>query len=325
MKNTEVNIGVIVGRFQVAYLTKGHRHLIDTAIKENDEVIIFIGDTVVKNTIMNPLVFGDRMLLFMNDKKINELVGSGKLIIEKIPDIGNVEIWNKKLDTLIKEKSRYQNTPKNVTIYGSRKSMVQTYDGEFNTAIVEEIPGVSGTESRSNMIYDMNAKFKPEYRIGKICAAYDRYPSGFPTIDVTVIHKGNILMGKRPNRDTFCFVGGFFDPTQDESLEDTAIRELYEETNIKIKNPRYITSFRVDGDYRYKQEIDKIITSFYIGEYESGKLQAADDLAEAHWIPLNEVFDSPTEFNVSPVHITLLYRLKTWLDDQATFKKYFII
>ncbi|MBN6743269.1 NUDIX domain-containing protein, partial [Acidithiobacillus sp. MC6.1] len=64
------------------------------------------------------------------------------------------------------------------------------------------------------------------------------YPPVFVTVDAVVIHSGHILLVERkaePGKGLLALPGGFLD--QRERIEDGMLRELKEETNIKVPVP----------------------------------------------------------------------------------------
>jgi bifunctional NMN adenylyltransferase/nudix hydrolase len=66
------------------------------------------------------------------------------------------------------------------------------------------------------------------------------YPPIFVTADAVVISSGHVLMIKRrsePGRGLWALPGGFVNANTDKSVEDAAIRELREETGIKVPAP----------------------------------------------------------------------------------------
>ena len=89
----------------------------------------------------------------------------------------------------------------------------------------------------------------------------------FVGIAVIVIKKNRVLLGKRKNAHgsgTWAFPGGHLE--FNESIEDCARREIFEETGIKIKNLRY-------GPYTndiFTHEEKHYVTLFVTAEYDSG-------------------------------------------------------
>jgi 8-oxo-dGTP diphosphatase len=87
-------------------------------------------------------------------------------------------------------------------------------------------------------------------------------------IAVIVIKDNRVLLGKRKNAhgaDTWAFPGGHLE--FNESIEDCAVREVLEETGVRIKNLRC-------GPYTndiFKAEGKHYVTLFVIADYESGR------------------------------------------------------
>jgi bifunctional NMN adenylyltransferase/nudix hydrolase len=61
-----------------------------------------------------------------------------------------------------------------------------------------------------------------------------------------------------------------------------------EETGVEVDDLRYIGS-AIINDWRYKNEVDKIKTLFFVGTYIFGRPEANDDIAYVEWVPLNEL------------------------------------
>lgn len=87
------------------------------------------------------------------------------------------------------------------------------------------------------------------------------YAPTFVTADAVVIQSGHILVVKRgalPGKGLLALPGGFVN--QNERIEDASIRELVEETGIKLadgKNSKKITSQILKGSIKAKETFDK--------------------------------------------------------------------
>lgn len=296
-----MKLGVIVGRFQTATLTDAHRKLIDTVISTCDEVLICVGQSPVRNTFKEPLPYSARKYMidsYCQKQYIEYIFNPKQFVIPKVvpvPDIGNLPIWCKNLDHIITD---YAKTIKksdqliDITIYGGSDSVVSYYKGEFKSELIPNIDIIHATDIRAEIYntYNETGRMGQEFRAGMIYASQWRFPSGFATADAACIKDGQeLLLGKKRNRDKYQLPGGFFDPGMDNTLEDTAIRELNEECGVFGENPVYIGSFKIKHDYRYAKERDQIITTIYKVDWVFGEAQASDDLLEVKWFDLGEL------------------------------------
>jgi bifunctional NMN adenylyltransferase/nudix hydrolase len=121
------------------------------------------------------------------------------------------------------------------------------------------------------------------------------YPPTFVTTDAVVIQSGYVLMVKRkfaPGKGLWALPGGFLE--QSETLIDGMIRELREETKLKVPVPV------IKGSIKQQKQFDKpdrssrgrtITTAFLVdlGYGELPKVKGTDDAEKAKWIPLGEV------------------------------------
>ena len=272
MKNIQ-EIGVIVGRFQVPELHVAHQELIQRVIDNHKRVIIFLGVTPVLVTKKNPLDFITRkemiLKLFPN------------VTVLALPDMPYDTDWSRELDKRIREVAPVGE----VLLYGGRDSFRSAYTGNFETTEIEQIANLSGTEIRKEV--SQETKASPDFRAGVIFAAYNQYPKVFPTVDVAIVKGDELLLGRKPHQTLFRFIGGFVDPT-DDNFEQAATREAQEETGVEVGNLQYVGTARID-DWRYRHEVDKIITTLFKAEYISGEAIAQDDIAELKWFKISDL------------------------------------
>ncbi len=117
-----------------------------------------------------------------------------------------------------------------------------------------------------------------------------KYPRPAVTADCIVITNEPlpkvllIQRGADPFKGAWAFPGGFMN--MDETTEQCAIRELEEETGLKVATVHQIGAYsKVDRDPR-----GRTITVAYLAIIDSPQeVQGQDDAAKAKWFPINEL------------------------------------
>lgn len=122
------------------------------------------------------------------------------------------------------------------------------------------------------------------------------FPPTFVTTDAVVVQSGHILLVKRgdmPGKGLMALPGGFLN--QNETLLNGAIRELKEETKIKVPVPVLKGSIKGQHTFDYPHRSARgrtITTAFYIDLGMAGtlpKVTGADDAEKAVWVPFNKI------------------------------------
>lgn len=289
VKEKKIDCGVVIGRFQVNELHEAHIDLINSVIQKHDRVLLFLGNSIIRNTTSNPLDYRARRAMIA-DKFPN-------VEIHYINDNPSDTAWSKSLDKQIGE----QLLPlQSVTLYGSRDSFLKAYSGKYNVCELEATTFISGTEVRRRVCN--NYPPTADYRAGMIAATAYRYPTAFQTVDIAVVNeKGEILLARKPDEKKWRFIGGFSDP-RSVSLEADAKREVTEEASIEVDDITYLGSTLID-DWRYRGEHDKIKTALFLAKYIYGKPEGADDIAEVKWV---QIGTGLTKDNIEPLHHVLV-------------------
>lgn len=270
-------VGVIVGRFQVPELHEAHKELIRFVCDEHDKVLIFLGLSPLMVTRENPLDFEARKQMILQEfPDVNVLY---------VKDQASDEVWSKMLDERIEDVTTPSQT---VMLYGGRDSFVERYHGKHATAVLESDRVFSGTVIRKE-VSRKSVKASPDFRAGVVWASHSTFPTAYPTVDIGIFNEdgSKILLVRKPNEKLWRLPGGFADPNS-ESFEADARREALEETGVTITDPEYVGSFKID-DWRYRNEQDKIKTLLFRAKYLSGHIQAADDVEEARWYPVDRL------------------------------------
>lgn len=285
------DVGVIVGRFQVPVLHEAHKDLINSVRKNHPRTILVLGLSPLYATVNNPLDYKAREQMIRKEFPDVELMW--------IKDVNNDTKWSKQLDFNISSIVGPNDT---VTLYGSRDSFLAHYNGRYQTQELVSNRIISGTEIRQQV--KNNHTNSPEFRAGVIWATMNRFPSVVTTVDIAIVDDGGdgvpkVLLAKKPDEDKYRFVGGFSSP-KSKSFEEDAKREAREETGLEVTDLQYIGSYRID-DWRYRDEIDKINTVFYVGFYTHGRAEANDDISEVAWVPTNKL----NKHMFMPEHVVL--------------------
>jgi bifunctional NMN adenylyltransferase/nudix hydrolase len=125
------------------------------------------------------------------------------------------------------------------------------------------------------------------------------YPVTFTTVDAVILCNGHVLMverGEWPGKGQLALPGGFL--AQDETLFESCVRELFEETRIhksvppaKIRNAcvnRAATTF----DDPFRSVRGRTVTHVYRFDLQESvlpKVKGADDARKALWVPIGTI------------------------------------
>jgi len=109
-------------------------------------------------------------------------------------------------------------------------------------------------------------------------------------IGAIIICNGKILLEKRkgePGRDKWTVPGGLVE--LGESAEQTVMREVKEETNLKVEQPELVDVVNsVTTDENGKIKYHFVIVDYFV-KLKGGTLKVADDAAELRWVEFSEV------------------------------------
>lgn len=305
MQKNKEDIGVIIGRFQLDKLHRGHLLLIEHVLSKHKKVIIFLGISPTGNpTRRYPIEFGPR------EKMIREFFPG--VFILPIKDMRSDSDWSKTVDNKIRDIFPHGS----VRLYGGRDSFIPHYNGKWPTEEFEALSNESSTEIRESISREI--RDTEDFRAGIIYQAYNRYPNLLQCVDIAPIDSKNkkLLLCKKPNENKLRFIGGFVDPS-DNSLESAIRREFREEAgpHIEIESLTYIASLKVD-DWRYKSEIEKIMTVLFMGNciWGIGKEKPGDDIEKLEWIDIKLLDNKYIQNNIVDEHKSLITLLMNKLN-----------
>ena len=173
-------------------------------------------------------------------------------------------------------------------------SFIPYYSGEFACPEVKPAAHIadSGTLERRNASLEVHGS--ADWRTGVVYAAYNRYPQVSPTCRCGCDTRNRRrrprnLAGEEAWQKGYRLIGGLVSPT-DSSPEAAARREVPEEAHIEVSALEYLGSFLLD-DWRYRNEIDKVMTTVFLGPGMFGAIEPDDNNEELKWFRLNRKFD----------------------------------
>lgn len=123
------------------------------------------------------------------------------------------------------------------------------------------------------------------------------YDPAFVTTDAVIFQSGHVLMVKRssyPGKGLMALPGGFLNAATDLTLEDAMIRELREETRLKVPDPVLRGSVKKTHvfDSIDRSSRGRTITHAFNIVLPDGplpKVKGSSDAEKAFWVPLSEV------------------------------------
>jgi bifunctional NMN adenylyltransferase/nudix hydrolase len=120
----------------------------------------------------------------------------------------------------------------------------------------------------------------------------------FQTVDNVVIYKGNILLVRRrskPGKGLWALPGGFLEAN--ESMRNGAVRELKEETRLKVKPEWYVWQRTFDAPERSLR--GRTITQAFLWRIPDWRdvpqVRAGSDAAKAQWFPISTVMNEMSD------------------------------
>ena len=122
-----------------------------------------------------------------------------------------------------------------------------------------------------------------------------------------------VRRAKEPARGTLDLPGGFCD--MGETVEEGMRREIKEETGLEVQDMQYL--FSSPNVYLYSgMGIHTLDMDYLVRVSGEPAVRAADDAAEALWIPINEV--NPAAFGLTSIRNAVVRFLAMWRAGEIT-------
>ena len=315
---------VFVGRFQPFH--NSHKQVLTTALQKAQRVLVLIGSANRTRSPKNPFTATEREVMI----KACFPEAKDRLSIAAIRDFPYMEdLWLREVQDAVEHVSLEYGAQK-IGMIGHSKDESSYYLKCFPQWDQVEVPnfeGRSATELRGLLLTTQDVgsalvlesavpgpclefiktfqrlpQFAPLEKEYRFIQEYRRqyavcpYPPTFVTVDNVVVHSGHILLVERramPGEGLLALPGGFIG--EGERLIDAAIRELKEETRLKLPVPVLkgsIKASRVFDDPGRSQRGRTITHAFHF-EFPSGPLPAVkggDDARRAQWVSLGDFY-----------------------------------
>jgi len=330
---------VFIGRFEPFH--NGHHTVVTHALKHARKLIVLIGSAGKPRSTKNPWNANEREVM------IRAAAGAltDRLLVRGLPDhLYNETAWIGDVQRLVREAVAADGggDGAKIGLIGRDKDGSSYYLREFpqwELIDVQHCEALSATEIRehlfsgdeggqllirANVPAPVNAMLEAFRRTPAFAnlareAAFLRsykkgwesapYPPTFVTVDAVVVHSGHVLLvrrGAEPGKGLWALPGGFIQ--QDESLLDGCLRELREETRLKLPRPVLKGSLKAQAvfDHPDRSQRGRTITHAYHFDFPAGELppvRGEDDAAKAEWVPVADALASEEQFFEDHFHI----------------------
>lgn len=333
MNTRKFPYAVVIGRFQPVHF--GHQRLIEEALRTAERVIVVVGSDRKPRSFKNPFTFDERERMVRASLRSNEQMRVSVVGVGDSPY--NDQLWiasiQSAVDRLIQQDGGVPAKAK-VALIGHLKDASSYYLRLFPTwefIGLDGVESIHATDVRS-LYFDPENRgqlsradlpdgtaafldqfagtddyaalcdervFLVDYKTKYRYAGSD-FPPIYTTVDAVVVEAGHILLVQRkfhPGKGTWALPGGFVG--QHERLQDAAIRELKEETRLKVPVPVLHGSMKASHvfDAPDRSQRGRTITHGFFFELSHNQwtglsdVRAADDAAAVRWVPIAEFLD----------------------------------
>ena len=322
MSNKKYDTLVLILRGQPFH--NAHLEIIKRATALTDQIVVIVGSSKQPRTYKNPFTFEERRAMI---KSATAGLALSVYVEPNTDTIYNDQAWAVRVQGIV---SKYRVLGgAGVGIIGHKKDMSSSYLDMFPQWTLEEVELIEPLSAvnirdlyfkwdfNSNFIknvvpqttYDFLMEFRKTEDFAQVVrervfvANYKKqyaslpYPPIFSTADAVVIQSGHVLMVKRraePGKGLWAMPGGYVNANTDRTVEDAMLRELREETMIKVPAPvlrgSIVRSKVFDAIDRSPR--GRIITHAFFIKLPDGelpKVKGADDALRAKWIPISSV------------------------------------
>jgi bifunctional NMN adenylyltransferase/nudix hydrolase len=302
---SKAKLGIIIGRFQP--LHDGHRKMIQQVSTLVDRILILVGSANSARTVKNPWTYSERK------NTIRNFAHSIDIEVEIAPlndYLYSDTQWIADVQRTIDE---YNQEGDEVVILGHMKEgndYLNWFPGYKFQGLHQQMNGRSATDIRTAMFmsndHNMPSSVMDDWKFyQKEKELFADYPFpetlNFNCSDALVLCAGHVLLIKRkfaPGAGTWALPGGF--KNRNETFFDCAVRELFEETNLRV--PEKVIRGSVVSTKMFdnpKRSIgiprNSLVVMFKIELDKDGSLPRAngcDDAAETRWVSVKDAINN---------------------------------
>lgn len=325
---------VVIGRFQPFHI--GHKHMIDEALKIAENVIVAVGDTGGAPQPKNPYPVCVRVQMIEDAYDWEEASRLSFISAKDNPSdaIWEAEI----ISQVDEVREEFGTLDYPVVLVGHKKDATSFYLDRFHDWDKHESgvavgdagePVVIDATDIRHLIYEGKLAYtksvlpaavydgiaedireRPQFyadmaewvqMVRKYRKPYEAlpFPPIFVTVDVMVVSGPYVLLikrGQNPGKGLWALPGGFLD--QSETIEDAALRELEEETQIKLQ--REVLRSRIKAVRVFDRaggvtadDRGRIVTHTHLIVLDPNRppppVKGSDDACEAVWMNLGGI------------------------------------
>jgi bifunctional NMN adenylyltransferase/nudix hydrolase len=329
--------GIVIGRFQPFHLA--HQGLIQHSLSLAEKVIIILGSARSASDVKNPFTPAMREEMIRACFPEDET----RLVFHAVRDYPyNDHVWITEVQNVVRETVEDEDNKTQATIalvgffkdrssyylnlfpqwqfeefYNTKRSYLkahgseireQYFSGEPNwkeflpQQIAAQLDVFRQTDEFENLKreFDYLQKYKTDTRFVGV-----PFNPVFLTTDAVVVQSGHVLVirrGHHPGKGLLALPGGFL--VENMTLEDSMIKELKDETQIKLPAPVLRGSIKAQKafDYPERSARGRTVTFAYFIELEPSlkeglpRVKGGDDAAKALWLPLSALGEMEDEF-----------------------------
>lgn len=328
--------GVYVGRFQPPHLA--HIATARQALERVKNLLIIVGSANQARDTKNPWRVPERIAMF--SESLTEEERERVTFVSVEDKLYNDNLWVLQVQQLVEKHA----AGRKVVLFGHLKDQTSEYlkcfpqwtfaptdvskFGPFSwfsatkiRTLMFSLDRLSIKDAVSSQTYDFIDAFMKTDEFKRLHDEHHHileykalwagapFPPTFNTVDSVAFCKGHVLVVRRkgaPGKGLIALPGGFINQT--EKCFDAAVRELKEETGIKL-SATDLRTYRKDEhvfDHPNRSLRGRTLTHVYCFDLKLASLpvvKGADDADKAWWMPVNQVQDRKEEFFEDHHHI----------------------